>query len=129
MLRGHSMKATTQFSVELLVGFCSASGRMGVNAREGQGPLPQRSWCALPSGILAVEKLVCSPGMDQTRDEKCHCAPPVDTRVLNGDCWQDFRSVCGGVRAAAPDRTRLVALGRNKLMSSSEGQACIVPML
>lgn len=102
------------------MGFCSASGRMGVNVREGQGPLSQRS------GVLYLR--VCSPGMDQTRGEKCHCAPPLGTRVLHGDCWRDFRSVCGGVRAAALGRTRLVALARNKLMSSSEGQVYIVPM-
>ena len=83
----------------------------------------------------AAEKLVCLTwgcallGIDQTRGEKCHCVPPLGTRVLHGDCWQDFRFLCGDVGTVAPGRTRLVVSGLNKLMSSSEGRLCIVPML
>lgn len=53
-----------------------------------------RGPCRREGGVLYLR--VCSPGIDQTRDEKCHCAPPLGTRVLHGDCWRGFRSVCGG---------------------------------
>lgn len=73
------------------MGFVSTIGRMGCGCLGGSGPLLQRSWCALP-------------GINRTRGEKCHCASPLGTRVLHGDCWRDFRSMCGGVGTVAPGR-------------------------
>lgn len=87
------MKGTTQLSV------LGATGGVCVHdwpdgawmPGEVQGSLPQRSWCALP-------------GINRTRGEKCHCASPLGTRVLHGDCWRDFRSMRGGVGTVAPGR-------------------------
>ena len=92
MLRGHSMKMTTLLSV------LGATGGVCVH------DWPDGVWMPGRFRAPAAEELVCSTWDKPDSWRKCHCASPLGTRVLHGDCWRDFRSMCGGVGTVAPGR-------------------------